>query len=345
MKKCVALEGNSGYFNSIGKLGLCCNDTFQHIRDDQLILDYKIRQENLKKKAYTWNDIKFCDMCKQNEDQGFESTRQLLNKKEDVFELNINVGNICNLRCSMCRPEFSYLLSQDISELPKELSSWYKIKNIKKYNLTSSIKNNIEKFISTVDKPLEINVLGGEPLSDDETVDWFISLLEKFSNIQTFKIITNLTYKTKKTMFLAENYKVNINASIEGYEDSYEWGRFGAKWDIVLKNLLYFNKQIGERLRVHSVIHAISILGDTKLTNLLKENNISNSKLSLLHPDFLRLNVLTDAEKEILNLKNIEQHDPNLRTLFEQYMYSLEQSRKQSMPQSISTFFNINRDN
>jgi MoaA/NifB/PqqE/SkfB family radical SAM enzyme len=345
MKKCIALNGESGYFNSTGKLGICCNDTFQGNREDYSILDYKKRQEFLKNKSLSWDDLSFCQFCKQNEEKGYKSIRQFLNDKKDIFELNINVGNICNLRCAMCRPEFSYLLSQDISNLPSDFSNYYKINHLKKYELSNSIKQNIENFILTIEKPIEVKVLGGEPLSNEDIINWFMHLLNEYSNIKKFRITTNLTYNTKRSIYLAEHEKVRITASVEGFEDSYEWGRFGAKWKTVAKNLLFFNECIGNRLNVHSILNAISILGDEKLSKFLKENNINNTKLFLTYPEFLQLKVLNERERNALNLTNIEEYDENLRNLFETYMLSLEKTRKQPMPKSISEFFGINRDN
>jgi len=334
---CLAFKGHVANFNPGGKIGLCCNDPVQDHRVDQQLFDSKQRTAYIQQQDYT--GFKFCDICRHTEQSGDISTRLGLEQSPNHFSLTINVGNECNLRCLMCRPEYSSLLSQDISQLPDNLKHFYKIKKLKSFKINITQRDRIEQFIKTIDRPLNVNIQGGEPLYDDTIVEWLGKLLHNYP-IQRMQLSTNLTYNTRKTKKFIEHPAVRIIASVDGFADSYEWTRWNASWNRIIDNLQQFKSIITDRLIVHTVLHAVSILGQSDLAAYLASYNIGQEKFTLTDPEFLKLDVLLPSERYQLSLPLLDCNLPN-RVLFLDYMNSLEQSRRAQMPTSIRQFFGI----
>jgi sulfatase maturation enzyme AslB (radical SAM superfamily) len=333
--KCLAFKGLVAKFDPVGRIGLCCNDPVQQDRPDQLFVDNRQRMHYIQQQNYTGFD--FCDICHHTEAAGDISTRMGLDQTPNHYSLTINVGNKCNLRCLMCRPEYSSLLSDDISQLPDHLKSFYKIKKLKSFSIHISQRERIQRFIQTIDMPLNVNIQGGEPLYDDSIVEWLQQLLRDYP-IETMNLSTNLTYNTRKTKQFIEHPAVRINASIDGFADSYEWTRWNASWHRITDNLRQFQSICTNRLSVHTVLHAVSILGQAQLADYLTDLGITQERFTLTDPEFLQLNVLLPAERERLSLPLLDCNLQN-RVLFWDYMTSLERSRGQQMPESISKFF------
>jgi hypothetical protein len=167
-----------------------------------------------------------------------------------------------------------------------------------------------------------------------------LHLLEKHQNIKTLKINTNLFFNNRRTDQLIKNPKTLITASIEGHGDSYEWGRWGSSWPKIEENIVKYHSFLGERFSVHTVIHAISVLGDKSLSGLLSNLGIKQSKVVLVEPEFLQLSILTLSEREKLSLwQTIPTYNHVLRDKFEKYMHSLSKTRKSEIPNSIIDFF------
>jgi sulfatase maturation enzyme AslB (radical SAM superfamily) len=336
--KCPAFKGQSANFAPSGKIGLCCNDWAQDTRPDMFITDSTQRADYISQQNYTGFD--FCKICLDTEANGNISTRQGLMAYPDNFSLTIFVGNTCNLRCVMCRPEYSSLLSQDISQLPTHLKKYYKINNIKNFVISNNQRNKITEFLKTIAQPITLNIQGGEPLSDIDILEWITDISKTYPLINKININTNLTYNTRRTKTFIQDERVYLNVSIDGSQDSYEWGRFGAKWSQITKNLTDFHMILGERLRVHSVLHAVSALGHKNLIDYLTQKGISQETFQLVDPFFLQINVLNESEQQALGMPFIDCNLP-ARVLFLDYMASLERSRGKQMPESISKFFNI----
>lgn len=341
MNDCPALQGNAASCSSTGKLGICCNDPC--IGQDAYLFsqDAQQRRAMLKSMALTMQDKTFCKICLDTEASGNKSTRQWLNSRPDDYDLTINVGNVCNLRCVMCRPEYSNLLSQDMSALPPELTAYYKMPKMPKFSLAKNKRNQIERFISSIHQPINLNVIGGEPLADTDIIEWLTDCLKNFSNIKIMRLNTNLTFNDRRTMRLAENEKVHITASIDGHEDSFEWSRFGAAWDRIEQNVPHYKNVLGDRFAVHTTVHAISILGDDLLTRWLAGLGIKQSKFILTDPPFLSLRILTDEERDTLKLWEIEPYDADLRRKFSLYQHSISSSRGKPIPNSIVKFYGL----
>lgn len=339
---CPALEGRVALFNNIGRLGLCCNDPCNDIRKDMSIDDATEREKFILSQGYEMEGFSFCQICRDTEESGNESMRQVLSKSSDVFDLTVNVGNVCNLRCAMCRPEYSYLLSQDISALPDDLSVHYRIKKMNGFSIADGKKTELESFLRSIKSPVNLTFIGGEPLADIEIMEWMLHLLRNNDQIRYLKINTNLSFNNRRTDQLIEHPKTMITASIEGYGDSYEWGRWGSSWLKIQENVRKYRSSLGNRFAVHTVMHAISILGDEELTAFLSDLGIKQSKVMLVEPEFLQLKVLTPEERKRLSVReNMLEHDPVMREKFEKYMVSLSKTRGKEIPSSIANFFDL----
>ena len=161
-----------------------------------------------------------CRLCWETEDNGFVSVRQSGNQDIETFQgqgttyLDIRLDNECNLACNMCSSDFSTL--------------WGKLKGHSLLTLPSS---SVEK-ISSITKDLKrVSIQGGEPFYGNKYINFIDDLPNKsqisidiFSNIITanMSVIEQWTHEFKK---------VSINASVDGYKDSYNYIRWPTTWD------------------------------------------------------------------------------------------------------------------
>ncbi len=199
-----------------------------------------------------------CEYCYTSEKVGQKSTRQFVNKKykhhfnivkttkQDgtVDKLNLiywdfRFSNLCNFKCRMCGPTSS--------------TSWYS-DDIKLNGTNYDEKERIAK-IDILDElePLydnveEIYFAGGEPLIMKEHYYILEKLIQLKKTNVTISYSTNLSvlnYKGKDILDIWKKFKnIDVSISLDGYGKRGEIIRSGLKWDLFLKNLVKFKKEV-----------------------------------------------------------------------------------------------------
>ena len=209
-----------------------------------------------------------CNNCKQAEDQGLISRRQgsnrwysangLDNTDVELVRLDYWTGDLCNLACAICGPDFSSVWKQELN-YP-----------------TDSKKTIVNSFWPSVDTShlRYIHFNGGEPLLSKEHV--------KFLHALPNKNLININYNTNGTvlpsqdlMDLWSQYKlVQIDFSIDDIGQRFEYQRYPAKWTDIVKNLQWFIDHAPHNC-MFGVNTTVSILNKHNLENLnhwLQEN-------------------------------------------------------------------------
>lgn len=147
--------------------------------------------------------------------------------------LDISLGNICNLTCRMCRPEFS-----------QKIAPFYEEFGLSFTQLDSSLKEDEQKvFFKNLELILphlsHISFQGGEPTVSP----WHQKILELILELGlSAKIeliyVTNATYIPVRLMKLWAKFDViSFNLSLDAIGESYEYIRPPAKWEDVVVNL------------------------------------------------------------------------------------------------------------
>jgi MoaA/NifB/PqqE/SkfB family radical SAM enzyme len=220
-----------------------------------------------------------------------------------IIYLDVDINNVCNLKCRMCSPKYS--------------TSWYS--DAKKLNLPiprGSISHNT--FLENVDlsKVKSIKLSGGESLLSQEDI---IRLIKK-TNVENLfvQIISNLTVLPNDELYslLKKCEKLTIVGSIDAYGDLNNFLRKGSNWDQIISNLdWYYNNNIN--LVINSVVSIYNVNCFEILIDYIKNRypNVSFHHLQMAETDYggtknwmdpcnLPLQVKKELLEKIKNIKN-----------------------------------------
>ena len=267
MNNCIDAFKNLNVVSSTGlRLGPCClSRTVPAEKIDFYNNEYLQTIRNSWQQG-TWPMS--CNNCKQTEDQGLVSRRQgsnswyrdndMYNTDVELVRLDYWTGDLCNLACAICGPDFSSVWKQEL-------------------NYPSGVKKTIvNNFWTSVDTShlRYVHFNGGEPLLSKEHV----KLLHTLSN----KNLIYVSYNTNGTvlpsqelMDLWSQYKlVQIDFSIDDIGSRFEYQRYPARWDHVVDNLQWFITHAPHTC-MFAVNTTVSMLNYHNLDNLnawLQEN-------------------------------------------------------------------------
>jgi len=248
------------------KLGPCC---LSHPRNVEKINFFD--NKYLQTVRNSWRQELWpaaCNNCKQAEDQGMISRRQgsnnwyrnndLYNTDVELVRLDYWTGDLCNLACAICGPEFS--------------SAWKQELNYP----TVSKKTIVNKFWASVDTShlRYVHFNGGEPLLSKEHVRFLHALVNK--NLIHINYNTNGTVlPSQELMDLWSQYKlVQIDFSIDDIGSRFEYQRYPANWNHVVDNLQWFIDHAPNNC-MFAVNTTVSMLNYHNLSNInawLQEN-------------------------------------------------------------------------
>jgi MoaA/NifB/PqqE/SkfB family radical SAM enzyme len=205
-----------------------------------------------------------CERCRIEEENNIASKRQLDYERwqqhyqqydldgSKCITASIAFGNTCNLKCITCGPYSS--------------SKWHQ-EHLKIYNVNiGPVKfyrsDFVEKFIDQAPDIVHLDIPGGEP---------FLSGVQEQKRLLNHYITTgqaqhiSLHYTTNVTLFPDQEWwdiwkhfkNVDIQLSIDGIGDRYEYIRYPAKWPDVVKNTEKYLEKYQDNIQL-SVSHTVS---------------------------------------------------------------------------------------
>ena len=207
---------------------------------------------------------KGCVRCRIEEQNSIASKRQLdYDRWQEQYQqynfdtnqwitASIAFGNTCNLKCITCGPYSS-------SKWQKEYEKIY-LDNIGPVKFYRS--DFVEKFIEQAPEIIHLDVPGGEPflsgVQEQKHLLWHYIKTKQAKNI-------SLHYTTNATLFpdqewwdIWQHFKnVDIQLSIDGVGNKYEYIRYPAKWDEVVENTNQYLKKHMHNIQL-SVSHTVS---------------------------------------------------------------------------------------
>ena len=254
---CV-LPFNSVSISGTGELRQCCNAGhlgsplyIQNINVEEMINSnyiQDIRQNFLE-------DIRenSCSRCWEMEDIGNQSFRHNSNQNpiygldtpiakkkkisfNDVSYIDITLGNKCNLACRMCHPGSSSLLAKNLMEMEGNIIT---SSSDGLYDFDRETRDKILDLFYKCDNLRQVYFLGGEPLINDFH-DEIIELLITQQRNKDISIhySTNLQIDIEKFFPTWEKFKmIDLNVSIDGADEVYEYIRWPGKWKKLYGNL------------------------------------------------------------------------------------------------------------
>ena len=296
------------YIHPNGKMRLCCT-TIQDLPTDNnynlfdankhSIDDYwnSNRMKEIRRKMIAGEKIRDCERCYRQEEQGAESLRSTRGMNKYIMDtlpdgtyqksantMQIQLGNICNLKCKMCSQMYSHMHgmeTRDIGEQDPEWLHWVKEQGANVNNWTNELgikqewyKNKevkLKMFEHISRNITELCVIGGEPTLIPE----FYELFEYCDQQGTLEgknvtIVTNLTNTNPRlTSWLPKLKSWKIWASVDGVGERTEYIRYPSKWNKVLESLEFYRSIMGDNGNI-TLSPAIQLLNIDQLDDIVK---------------------------------------------------------------------------
>jgi len=239
-----------------------------------------------------------CKKCKEEEERGQTSLREVLNKtlsgSSDIEYVEISLSNNCNLACKMCSPTYSTFWNKLVTD--NQVLNDY-------YTTTIQPTISVEKIFSTIDlsKLKKIKYLGGEPFITPEIKELFEFLEIKgvIQNIE-FECNTNCTlFPTKWLHYLDKFKKVTIELSIDGVGLVNDYIRYGKMWNTIEKNIIKWSKTDYD-VNVYSTVQAYNLHDMKNVKELANSLSLKHYSSLLVVPEFLSVHTLPLDYLEII---------------------------------------------
>lgn len=308
------------------------NSLYEDWRDGQYL---NIIQESFRK------DLKHpgCKTCWANEKIGQISYRKRILKEysllniTSVDDLNdypvnieINLGNLCNLKCLMCAEwNSSAILAENVKLGINQFQQ-------QEFHWTPEAFDHLEKLLSH--QPKIINIRGGEPFYNKDLLKLVERLPEDTCKKSLLHITTNTTQWSSAWAQALKKFKlVRIMISLDAIDDLYEYIRYPASWNQVRSNVLEMKNYSNFKLLVHSVVQNLNILQLGKLINWCQDNNLYIHFDQLIDPDYLQICNLPHAKKQqaVDHLQHIltENHSSYINEFVQNCINQLSESLNQ----------------
>jgi sulfatase maturation enzyme AslB (radical SAM superfamily) len=321
-----ALAWNHLNLHPLGEATICCisdmRNSLSNAKNGEEVLNIKhqslneiINSESFKKirlQMVNNEKPKACNTCYWQEESGNHSRRQKINElyqfnhqeaesltlvdgtiTPNIQNLELRLGNKCNLKCSTCNPVSSSLWKEEYKEISKleniEIDVDYNGINDEMFDWAED-KEFWKQLDSQLSNIKEININGGEPTLIEEHYNFIQTLIDKdkAKNI-LLEYNLNMTFIPAKLEEMWKHFKkVRIKASIDDIDKRNNFIRYPSRWDKILKNL----KKL-EKLNVEVVIlQTVSIYNFLNLEelSLYVRKNFKNIEVEfnyLVEPYFL----------------------------------------------------------
>lgn len=226
-----------------------------------------------------------CIKCWREESAGWKTLRSYfddwylkdssdsVDPNNPLYDIELRLGNFCNLKCIMCGPYASSSLGLERSQ------------NLEKFQAINLPAENVKcdyywedpafwEFSEKLFKDARrVNITGGEPFIIPEVTNIIAKLLPKKDTVN-LSFNTNLTKVSDKLINLLREFKhLSIVISLEGVEEMNDYLRYPSEWGQLLENFTKVKTQLpNAHVTVnhtfqHSSIYAIPNLATFCLKN------------------------------------------------------------------------------
>lgn len=171
-------------------------------------------------------------------------------------DIQLGVGNICNLKCRTCSPYCSTKWIQEYKDRVGAETTTYNNLTNNKQTLGSKFWDELDEWSSTVRR---LEIMGGEPFYMKEFETLIDRLIENGNskNIMISMSSNGTIYKDEFVNKILENFwGFGIQLSIDGVGEHFDYLRHGNNWDNVKRNIDSFYKIFQEH---HSFALGVTI--------------------------------------------------------------------------------------
>ena len=296
------------YVHTNGKFRLCCT-TDQDMETENQYNSFDAGKHSIDE---YWNSTRMkqirvnmmngvktrdCAKCYQQEDEGVDSLRSTRDMNEFISQtaedgtytkpattMQLQLSNICNLKCKMCSQMYSHMNGlelQEMGEVSPEWLLWVKEQGANVNNWTNDLGVKQEwykneefksKMFDHISKNItQLNVVGGEPTLIPEFYEMF-EYCDKQGTLgdKTVTLVTNLTNTNAKlTKWLPKLMSWKIWASVDGVGERTEYIRYPSKWNKILESLEFYRNIMGDTGNI-TLSPAVQLLNIDQLDDMVK---------------------------------------------------------------------------
>lgn len=253
-KHCYDIHHNIAidYINGQTSIGACCQSGRIQVQEQSLNRLWinpellAIREQNLQNQL----SESFCNQCTRVEKFGVTS-RRIKNaefyqgwdsQKSGIRSMDIKLGNLCNLKCTICGPESSTAWIPDALKMGMLVGSHDRYDKHYNNDLQLSVDD-----LSIFENLEMIKFWGGEPLLNEKHAD-ILESLDQAGVLKNCRIVynTNGTYRVSDRVLdiWSRARLVEIYFSIDDIQSRFEYQRFGANWSEVEENLKWYYESL-----------------------------------------------------------------------------------------------------
>ena len=233
-----------------------------------------------------------CNECWINEDLGQDSMRNRTAKEykilgvtestENPVNIEIQLGNLCNLACLMCSEKHSSAI------LAENIKLKINQRTQDDFKWTETGYNNLHEIIAT--GPKVLTVIGGEPLYNKKFLEILESLPRESCRHTMLQIVTNATQWNEKWQTALQKFKlVRIMFSIDATESLYEYMRYPGVWKETDSNIDQIVTLSNIKPLVNTVIQNLNVGSIGSVIQWAKRKNLYLQLDQLIGPSWLHI--------------------------------------------------------
>ena len=183
----------------------------------------------------------------------------LQKKREYPEQVELRLGNYCNLKCIMCGPYASSSIMTEYKNHKKEYNDFGIRSDWQDPNMPKdwyTYEHNKETLLDVASKAIRINFGGGEPFISPVLVE----VLGVISPNTRLRFNTNMTRINNKVLEALKKFdNIEIEASIDGVGAHNEYYRSGSRWDLIVENFKTLKSCDNIKLNIGYVLQHTSL--------------------------------------------------------------------------------------
>ena len=247
-----------------------------------------------------------CSTCVRQEAQGQTSLRQHLNNKfkdtNGITQLETFPSNVCNLRCFMCNEDSSSSLAAERKQL-----GW-----IDSYKEIDNADASLDAIANLPDLGV-VSFIGGEFFLAKRNIELLDAIAKRNLGV---RLVTNATVLLPQHISALKQIKdTEIQISIDGINDNYEFMRYPGRWADVHYNIHQLKQQLPHaQFNFNFVVQPLNIQHMVETMDYANRLIIPIRLTNLVDPTWLSWAVLTEDENDMLANRLEEQSEETILT-------------------------------
>jgi MoaA/NifB/PqqE/SkfB family radical SAM enzyme len=235
--------------------------------------------------------------------------------------IEVETGNLCNLRCRMCHSVNSSLIAKD--PVQKAWESSPHAGNInptfqrsgRTFRRVGPIESLVDELAKdTASRVMRLYFLGGEPFLVRE-IPVLVERLIATGRAQQISLlfVSNGSVMPEFLSRTRQFSRVDLSISVDGHAGNYEYIRYPGRWADLAHNLQQFKQLPNLHVQVTTTVQANNVLRLTDLFRYLDSVGIGFTGYLLHYPRYLAVGVLPSSIRRLAAARLTEYADGDCR--------------------------------